>query len=91
MAGPTGKRAFALLQSDRHAIDTAYGPGLHWDDMPGRKQARISETLPGIDLWNEADWPRQHQWLADRLDRMHRIFQDRVRNLDLAPVTGGDP
>lgn len=89
MAGPTGKLAFARLQTDREAIDAAYGPGLIWDEMPGRKQSRVSETLPDVDLWNEPDWPRQHQWLADRLDRLHRVFQDRVRKLDLA--AGSDP
>lgn len=25
---------------------------------------------------------RQHEWLATRLDDMHRVFSGRIRNLD---------
>lgn len=83
MTGPTGKAAFDALSAQRPAIDAAYGPGLIWDDMPGRKQTRISEILEDVDIRDEADWPRQHRWMADRLDRLHRVFHDRVRTLDL--------
>jgi hypothetical protein len=83
MTGATGKLAFARLVSQQAEIDAAYGPGLEWDHMPGRQQTRISETLPDVDIWNVSDWPRQHGWLADRLDRLHRLFHDRIRALDL--------
>ena len=33
---------------------------------------------------NEADWPRQHQWLADKLNVLHRVFSPRIENLDAA-------
>lgn len=87
MTGPTGKTAFARLAAHRPELDAAYGPGLEWDEMPGRKQTRISETLHDVDIWNEADWPRQHTWLAERLDRLHRVFHDRIRALDLTRPT----
>lgn len=80
----TAKQAFALLEADRAAIDRAYGGPLAWDVMPGRKQTRISETLEGVDLRDEADWPRQHGWMAERLDRLHAAFRERVLRLDLA-------
>jgi hypothetical protein len=91
MTGPSGKIAFNRLLADQVAINDAYGPGLDWDEMPGRKQTRISETMPTVDISNELDWPRQHQWLADRLDRLHRVFHDRVRNLNLTLPTHPTP
>lgn len=84
MTGPTGKPAFDALLTERDGIDAAYGAGLVWDEMPGRKQTRISETLENVDIRDEADWPRQHNWLAERLDRLHRVFHDRVRALNLS-------
>lgn len=83
MTGPTGKLAFERLASQRTDIDAAYGTGLDWDEMPGRNQTRISETLADVDIRDERDWPRQHGWLADRLDQLHRVFHDRIRALDL--------
>ena len=34
------------------------------------------------DPYNQEDWPRQHKWLAERLNEFHRVFYDRVRNLN---------
>ena len=77
------KSAYTLLELQREGIDRAYGAGLSWDVMPGRKQTRISETLTGVDIRAEADWPRQHRWMADRLDRLYAAFRDRVLALDM--------
>lgn len=83
MAGPHGATAFQSLVQSRAVIDGEYGRPLDWDEMPGRKQKRVSETLHDVDLRDEVDWPRQHHWLAERLDGLHRVFHDRVRSLNL--------
>jgi hypothetical protein len=83
LTGPHAKLAFAKLLEGREEIDAAYGPGLDWDEMPGRKQTRISETRFDVDIWDEASWPEQHAWLATRLEKLYAIFHDRVRKLDL--------
>ncbi len=28
------------------------------------------------------DWPRQHVWLVDRLNELHRVFANRVKTLN---------
>jgi len=33
------------------------------------------------DAENESDWPRQQEWLAKRVDDMHRAFAQRVASL----------
>jgi hypothetical protein len=43
---------------------------------------RISSLLNEIDPEDEADWPRQHKWLATRLNDLHRVFAQRVKSLD---------
>jgi hypothetical protein len=35
-----------------------------------------------LDPEDEADWSRQHEWLAKRLNDMHRVLADRVNALD---------
>jgi hypothetical protein len=37
--------------------------------------------LNDVDPEDEADWPRQHQWLAKRLNDFHRVFANRVKAL----------
>ncbi len=83
ITGSTAKLAFLELATQRIEIDAAYGPGLDWDDMPERKQTRISETRYDVDIWNESAWPEQHLWLAERLEKLYAIFHDRVRALEL--------
>jgi hypothetical protein len=50
--------------------------------------AQQSESVRRIGVLNDADpddrkdWPRQHEWLAKRLNDMHRVFNGCVRALD---------
>lgn len=81
--GPQVATAFQLLEADRSRFNERYGSDLVWDAMPGRKSSRISETLAGVDVADEADWPRQHDWLAERLERLWQAFHEPVRRLDL--------
>jgi hypothetical protein len=38
--------------------------------------------LKDVDPENVVDWQRQHEWLAMRLNDFHRVFSNRVRNLN---------
>jgi hypothetical protein len=44
--------------------------------------AAAKSYLNEVDPEDEADWPRQHEWLAKRLNGMHRVFAQRVRMPD---------
>jgi len=44
--------------------------------------SRIAAYLDDADPKDEQDWPRQHEWLATRLNDMHRVFARRIRELD---------
>jgi hypothetical protein len=60
------------------------GYALDWEELPAGQDSRISISLNDADLENETDWPRQHEWLARRLNEMHRVLAPRVRALDPA-------
>ena len=43
------------------------GYQLEWEELPSKRDCRISSYLNDVDPENEADWPRQREWLAKRL------------------------
>lgn len=73
---------FKLLQEDQHEFDSKFGEPLEWRELPGKKQKYVSIRLDDADPANRDDWDRQHAWMHDKLERMHKTFADLVRSLD---------
>ena len=72
----------ARLEEHKEQIEHELRLKLEWGDQsPDARDQRISHYLRGIDLEDTSDWNRQHQWIADNLNAMHRVFVDRVKNL----------
>ena len=86
ISGPRAKLLFGLLQSDRATIDHELGEMVSWEEMPDQQDCRIAFYREGADLEDEADWPQQHDWLATRLNALHRVFARRLRSLTLDPA-----
>jgi hypothetical protein len=63
-------------------IERELGFALDWEELPEGQDSRISVSLDGADPENEGDWTRQHEWLARRLNEMHRVLAPRIRALD---------
>src|SRR5262249_32579022 len=82
ISGDQAKSFFGLLKRQKDAIEQELGHSLEWEELPSRRDSRISSYLNGVDPENEEDWPRQHEWLAKRLNDMYRVFAQRVRALD---------
>jgi hypothetical protein len=77
------KTYFALLRAHQAEIEAAVGLPLSWQELPDRIGSRIALYKKDADPTAEADWPNQHQWIADNLQRLDRVFRTRVRNLEL--------
>lgn len=75
------KKAFALLLSQKEAIEAELGP-LDWQELPHRRDCRIVQYRSG-DIEDRTRWPEQHAWLLERLEAFKRTFSERVRALDL--------
>jgi hypothetical protein len=82
IAGDRAKAFFGLLQRQKEAIERDLGYPLEWEELPSRRDSRVSCYLNEVDPEDRADWPRQHEWLAKRLNDMHRAFAPRVSKLD---------
>lgn len=76
------KAFFHLLQEDKEAIESAFGGPLEWQELPEKKSCRIAIYKHNTDPLDEADWPTQHPWMADKLERLNKVFRERVRRLD---------
>lgn len=68
------------LAAQKDDIERDLGFALDWEEMS--RDCRVSVSLGDVDPENRADWPRQHEWLAKRLNDMHRVLSPRVRLLD---------
>jgi hypothetical protein len=84
LTGHPAKTVFGHLIKQKAEIERELGYPLEWQELPDGQDSRIAVFLNNADPSDEADWPRQHEWLANRLNEMHRVFAPRVRDLDLA-------
>jgi hypothetical protein len=84
LTGSEAKEYFHLLARDRHAIEREIGYPLQWEELPDQQDCRIAVYQDDVDPENQKDWPRQHDWLAQRLNELHRVFAPRVRALEVA-------
>ena len=70
-----------LLEKQKQAIEKELGYPLEWEELPAGQDSRISIVLHDANLRNTDDWKRQHEWLADKLNDMHRALARRVKEL----------
>jgi len=73
---------FALLQQQQTAIESEFGEPLIWYGPEGVKM-RKAFVRRAAQLQDKATWPELWQWLIGKLDRLHTVFQKRVKSLDL--------
>ena len=83
ITGEHAKGFFAQLKRQKDAIEHELGYALEWEELPTGQDSRIATYLNDVDPDDRDDWPRQHGWLAKRLNDLHRVFASRVDSLDV--------
>ena len=81
MKGDHAKVSFHLLRDQKDAIEKELNYPLEWEELPAKQDSRIAVYLRNADPEDEKDWPRQHNWLAAKLNDLHRVFASRIRAL----------
>lgn len=86
------RRYFEILESQKGDIEAEVGQPLVWSSTPG-KQTCKAYVRRSTDFQDRSQWPQQHEWLREHLERFHRVFATRVRQLDLskAEIPHHDP
>ena len=82
--GDHAKEHYRLLAVDKATIEKEIGSPLDWEELPNRKESRIAIRLHDVDPTNQSDWPRQHNWLAEKLELFYKVFSQRVKQLDIS-------
>ena len=81
LTGATAKSFFHLLHQQKEAVEAELKYALEWDEKTDANYSRIAIYSRDLDPEDESDWPRQHGWLAERLNELHTAFHRRVREL----------
>ena len=82
ISGKDANERLDHLEVQKDEIERELGYGLEWGDQsPSARDRRISCYRRKVDPGDESDWPDQHNWMAQSLNDLHRVFAQRVKNL----------
>ena len=76
------KAYYALVEARKAEIDSAVGEPLTWYNPDNARLCRIYMRKV-CDVRDEADWPNQHAWLKEKLEKLHGVFAPLVKELTL--------
>jgi hypothetical protein len=65
---------FDALYSRREEFEAALGEAATWDEMDGRKAARIMLSSPFTDLTDKDEWPQMIDWLVQKQIAVRRAL-----------------
>lgn len=83
-----GKSRYRALESRRQEIEAKI-PGLIWHPKPDMQRSVLEVRRPDMDPNVMEDWPRQHEWLLDQLNRMYEVLLPIMRTLGPAEDVAG--
>lgn len=84
LGGRDAEAHFKLLEADRKKFEAKFGEPLDWREQSGKKQKHVLIRLEEADPQDRGDWPQQHAWLHDKLERLHATFSEAAKALDAA-------
>lgn len=76
--GATSRPIFDLLIVEREAIEDELSSSLDWRIVVPERKYWLMQRRADADPLDEADWPGQHEWLIERLERFSSVFGGRV-------------
>ena len=76
------KAYFSLLELQKTEIEAEFGEPLIWYSNPEAKSCRIY-VRRSANLNARDNWAEQHKWLRDKLDKLHKLFSNRVKQLSI--------
>ena len=72
---------FEYLEQDKNKIESELGESLEWQPRPEKKASRIIIKRENSVLENKNEWNKYIDWSIDKLEKFHKIFGSRLRNL----------
>lgn len=81
MFSDDAKAFYHLLLQDKEEIEEQIGEELVWKELPEKSASRII-LYKDTDPSNETEWPRQFDWLREKVELFDTTFRERVKRLD---------
>ncbi len=83
MFGPNAEAHFNLLIIDQEEIENEIGELCDGEQLEWREESNaLVLTKRNTNPTDEADWPNQHAWLAEKLELFDEVFRHRVQALN---------
>lgn len=83
IGGENSKAYYNLLKEDKVVIEKEMGCALEWRDLPNRKESHITLPHKDADPMDKARWGEYQQWMADTLEQFYKVFNKRVKELEI--------
>lgn len=78
MSGRERNYIFRKLQEQQSEIEEEFGDPLEWRE---RENENLVTLRKNADPMDDNDWPRQHEWLATKLEKLDEVFRPRIIHL----------
>jgi hypothetical protein len=82
ITGPHAKAHFNLLRENSENIEKEFGEPLIWRELPDNKESQVKISFPDNDPSDKSQWSMQHRLLCETLEKFHRVFSKRIKDLD---------
>ena len=80
------KQNFYILKKQRKEIEWEFCESLEWEELPQRRDSRISLRKDIIDPTDASDWQNQYEWVISKLEKFHKkfneVFLPRIKELN---------
>ena len=77
------KDVYYHFLNQKTEIEKDFGSELDWYELPENKESHIGVVKDNADFSNQSDWDTQFNWLATNLERLDKVFRDRVKKVDI--------
>lgn len=81
--GENAKGAFSYLKEQSRDIESELGYELDWQELPDKQDARIIYYSDG-DILDKNSWETYFDWFKEQSESFHKVFSNRIKNLDLS-------
>lgn len=82
--GEENKEIFDQLNSKKAEIEKAYGEGLNWERLEGKRACRISKRITiGGYRDEEEKWPQIHEAMVDSMIRLSNSLKSHIAKLSI--------
>ena len=81
LQGSDAKKHFKQLETEKARIEQQIGQPLDWRELPTKEASRILLMRADSSIKDSTQWPEQHNWLADHLEKFNSVFRPLIQSL----------